>query len=160
MPVVFDASSIIHAWDEYPIQQFPRLWEWLAEQVEKQEIIFSILAWGETVHKYPDCAKYLTPYQPVLVTPDDSILTKMKGIQHSLGIFDGKYHEKGVDESDISSIAIAWVKGLSVVTNESLQGNLPANIKKYKIPAVCDMRPVRVKHCSFREYFVQSGQVF
>ena len=30
---VFDASSMIHAWDNYPEPQFPGLWSWLAFQL-------------------------------------------------------------------------------------------------------------------------------
>ena len=157
--VVFDASSIIYAWDEYPIQQFPRLWKWLAEQVEKQEIIFSILAWRETGHKYPDCAKYLTPCQPVLVTPDNAISSKALEIQQSLGIVDDRYGG-GVSENDIFIIATAWVRNLPLVNNEAIQQELPTNLKKYKIPAVCAMNDVQVKSFNFRAYFVQSGQVF
>lgn len=29
----FDASGIIHAWDEYPIANFPLFWEWIDAQV-------------------------------------------------------------------------------------------------------------------------------
>lgn len=26
---IFDASSMIYAWDNYPVNQFPGLWEWI-----------------------------------------------------------------------------------------------------------------------------------
>ena len=29
----FDASSMIYAWDNYPIEQFPPLWDWMGVQV-------------------------------------------------------------------------------------------------------------------------------
>ena len=41
---VFDASSIIYAWDNYPIQQFPGLWEWIATQIEAELVTMSSVA--------------------------------------------------------------------------------------------------------------------
>ncbi len=36
----FDASSVIHAWDNYPIEQFPPLWDWFYSQINDEQ--FSI----------------------------------------------------------------------------------------------------------------------
>ena len=51
---------MIYAWDNYPIRQFPGLWEWIAEQVEGEEINDAPL-WhlSETQNKTPDCAQWL-----------------------------------------------------------------------------------------------------
>jgi Domain of unknown function (DUF4411) len=36
---VFDASSMIYAWDNYPMRQFPGLWEWMATQIEEKKLV-------------------------------------------------------------------------------------------------------------------------
>ena len=30
---MFDASSTIYGWDNYPLAQFPGLWDWLGSQI-------------------------------------------------------------------------------------------------------------------------------
>jgi hypothetical protein len=41
---VFDASSMIYAWDNYPERQFPGLWDWMAKQVEEENIVLPSVA--------------------------------------------------------------------------------------------------------------------
>ena len=36
---VFDASSMIYAWDNYPIGQFPGMWEWMGSQIEAKQVV-------------------------------------------------------------------------------------------------------------------------
>lgn len=54
---VFDASSIIHAWDHYPFEQFPGLWAWMANRVAQGLIQMSEVAVEEVGHKAPECAQ-------------------------------------------------------------------------------------------------------
>jgi hypothetical protein len=56
---VFDASSMIYAWDNYPISQFPPLWEWMASQIEAKELVMPSVAFDEVNHKTPDCGEWL-----------------------------------------------------------------------------------------------------
>ena len=51
--LIIDASSMIYAWDNYPIVQFPKLWEWEQAQVESQELQIPSVAFGEVSHKIP-----------------------------------------------------------------------------------------------------------
>ena len=37
--LVFDASSMIYAWDNYPVNQFPPFWQWIATQVEQRALV-------------------------------------------------------------------------------------------------------------------------
>lgn len=52
----FDASSMIHAWDNYPIENplFESLWDWMGEKVQSQEFVISKIAFDEVAHKIPD----------------------------------------------------------------------------------------------------------
>lgn len=67
----FDASSIIYAWDNYPIGQFPGLWEWMKQRVECGLICMSAVAVEEVGHKAPDCAAWLrnNQLQHIAATP-------------------------------------------------------------------------------------------
>ena len=56
---VFDASSILYAWDNYPIEKFPPLWDWMAQQVTGRQFVISKIAFDEVKHKAPDCGKWL-----------------------------------------------------------------------------------------------------
>lgn len=51
---VFDASSIVYGWDNYPIEVFPKLWEWLAENVADGEVTMSQVSFDEVQHVSPD----------------------------------------------------------------------------------------------------------
>ena len=46
---VFDASSMIYAWDNHPERQFPPLWKWMALQIEGNELVMPSVAFDEVV---------------------------------------------------------------------------------------------------------------
>ncbi len=46
---VFDASSMIYAWDNYPMRQFPGLWEWMATQIGEKKLMMPSVAFDEVV---------------------------------------------------------------------------------------------------------------
>ena len=56
---VFDASSMIYAWDNYPVHQFPGLWDWMASQIKGKQLVMPSVAFEEVEHKAPDCGEWL-----------------------------------------------------------------------------------------------------
>lgn len=60
---VFDASSIIHAWDTYMPEQFPGLWEWLALQITAGKILMPKPTFDEVKDNAPDCWEWLANAQ-------------------------------------------------------------------------------------------------
>src|SRR5579872_4429910 len=56
---VFDASSMIYAWDNYPKDQFPGLWAWIAAEVNERRLMMSMVAYGEVCARTPDCGDWL-----------------------------------------------------------------------------------------------------
>lgn len=157
---VFDASSMIYAWDNYPIGQFPGLWEWMASQIEVQELVMPSVAFEEVQNKTPDCGEWLKDNKLERLPITNAILQDAKRIKGLLGIVDDGYHPKGVGENDILIIATARFHEAELVSDEERQNNLPKVMSKCKIPAVCLMQPVSVSCINFIEYIKDSRAVF
>ena len=156
----FDASSIIHAWDNYPPEQFPGLWEWMGEQTESGELVILNVAFDEVLRRLPDCSNWLDDHGIQKMTITNETLQIALVINGLLGIENDKYHNNGVGENDIFIIASAKEHRQELVSNENRQNNLPNDMKKYKIPAVCNLRDVDVTCLNFLEFIRKSRAVF
>lgn len=156
---VFDASSTIYAWDNYPISQFPPLWAWLAAQVQAGEIAIPSVAFAEVTAKTPDCAAWLEAQGIHKLPVTNAIAQAALAIKGLLSVVNDQYGA-GVGENDIFIIATAWVEGHTLVSDEAVQAIPPQVLKKYKIPAVCAMQGVRVTCINFLTFVKQSGAVF
>jgi hypothetical protein len=157
---VLDASSIVYAWDNYPIEVFPRLWDWIAAEIQEENLTMCCVSFDEVEHVAPDCAAWL--HAQNLKTHDigNEIAARALAIKGELGIVADDYHQDGVDENDILAIATAGVHGVSLVSDEAKQPNLPLNKKRYKIPAVCQISTVATSCLSFLDLVKAAGQPF
>jgi Domain of unknown function (DUF4411) len=158
--LIIDASSMIYAWDNYPIEQFPRLWEWEQTQVESHELQIPGVAFDEVSYKIPDCCDWLNDHGCMVVPETNEILVTAMQIKALLGIENDDYHPKGVDENDLLIIATAKTMDVHLVSDERRQVKLPDIPKKRKIPAVCGHQEVNVACKSFLEYIKSSGAIF
>lgn len=157
---VFDASSVIHAWDNYPVDQFPPLWNWIASQIEAEAFVMPKVAFEEVEHKYPECAQWLKENEIQCVDATNEILQKAMHIKGLLGIQGDKYHARGVDEKDIIIIATAKDLGMELVSDEGKQPLTPKEAAKLKVPGVCGLNDVAVPCLSFIELIRRSKVVF
>jgi len=158
--LVVDASSIIYAWDNYPIRQFPGLWVWLAEQFADKQLVLSRVAYDEVGNKAPECAAWLRDANTELIGITNAIVQEALKIKRLLGITADNYHTKGVGENDIFIIATASVNNAGLVSDEGWQPNPPKLPKRRKIPLVCTMDEVGVPCMNFIEFIKRSGAVF
>lgn len=157
---VLDTSSIIYAWDNYPINQFPGLWEWIADQIGEKFLTISDVAFEETFAKEPSCATWLKECEIEKLKITNDILDEAMRIKALLGIESDQYHPKGVGENDIFIIATASIYGVGLISDESKQQQELNNLSKSKIPKICKMEEVDI-HCeSFLELIKGSGAVF
>lgn len=83
---VFDASSIIHAWDHYPQRQFPAVWEWLASEAANKKIGISEVALGEVEKRSPECYDWLRAENITCVKMTNEAVKKAAEIKSLLGI--------------------------------------------------------------------------
>jgi predicted nucleic acid-binding protein len=157
---LFDASSVIYAWDNYPIRQFPGLWGWMAEQIAEKKVVMPTVAFDEVDNKIPECAVWLRENHIEQFPVTNAIIQQALLIKHLLGIVGDNYHSKGVGENDIFIIATASVNNLGLVSDEGRQPKLSDIPSKRKIPAVCTMEEVGVPCMSFIEFIKRSEVVF
>lgn len=155
-----DASSIIHAWDHYPLYQFPGLWNWLAREAQARRLCIAIVALDEVVHKYPDCAAWLKRQNIRRLPMINEVVQAAMNIKDEVGIQNDQYHPTGVGENDILIIAVAQYHSAALITNEARQFGKQKQAAKLRIPAVCDLPSVQVSHLNFVEYIKQSKQIF
>ncbi len=156
----FDASAIIHAWDHYPIKQFPPLWEWMGKQVRSGAFVICDVAEGEVKRRAPDCHAWLKQHNVTSVATTNESLQRAALIEQELGIVNHRYNQAGVGENDILIVASACEEGHELVSNESRQKDLPTNKAKYKIPAVCDLASVEIPCVDFLAVIKRSGMIF
>lgn len=158
--VAFDASSMIHAWDNYPLENFPPFWEWFANVIASKHIVMPQIAFAEVEKKTPECGQWLKDNGIEKIKVSNEILSEAAKIKHLLGITDDDYHSKGVGENDILIIATAKVYDLQLISNEHKQFNLPEILSNYKIPAVCSLPTVAVNCIDFINFIKDTGAVF
>ena len=156
---VFDASSMIYAWDNYPARQFPGLWEWMAAQISAKKLVMPSVAFEEVAHKTPECGEWLKGNGLELLEISNAILQEAMRIKSLLGIAGDSYHAKGVGENDILIIASARTHRTELVSNEGRQTSVEKPAKR-KIPAVCAMTEVSVHCINFIEFIKKSDKVF
>ncbi|MEY4750739.1 MAG: hypothetical protein RIQ60_2953 [Pseudomonadota bacterium] len=158
MPVL-DASSALHAWDNYPVEQFPPLWAWLTQQIAKGELSIPQVALEEVSHKSQACAVWLKAQRITVHVVTQAILLDALRIKALLGI-QGDLYSSGVGENDLIIVATARAHGLDLLTDEARQPGLPQDRRRYKIPAVCALPEVQVRTLNFIEYIKRSQVVF
>lgn len=158
--LVFDASSMIYAWDNYPENQFPPFWKWIAKQIEQEILVMPKVAFEEVEQKAPDCAKWLRELNLVRLEITNAILQDANRIKGLIGVVDDNYGPDGVGENDLLIIATARAHSAQLVSDERKQPLLPKKLSNCKIPAVCNMNKVNVTCINFLEYIKQSQKVF
>lgn len=158
--LVFDASSIVHAWDNYPFEIFPPLWAWLGTEVNSGQVQMSMVAAEEVGHVSPDCSAWLGGSGLHVLPISNAVTQEANRIKQLLAITGDSYHPHGVDENDLFIIATARTCGCSLVSNEASQLLLPQNPARYRIPAVCNLVTVGVPCDPFLEYLRKSGKKF
>lgn len=156
---VFDASSIVHAWDNYPAAQFPGLWNWLAAELHADNISLPTVAYTEVEHVAPDCARWLTENGLTPLELTEPMLQDALTFKNLIGVI-GERYGHGVDENDLLIIACALHHGAPLVSNEARQLALPKLKYNCKIPAVCGMEDVGVQCIGFLDFMKESGAVF
>lgn len=155
----FDASAIMYAWDNYPENQFPPLWDWLGAEINNNNLSMCAVAFDEVGHKAPDCQAWLTQRGLVAAAITNDTVQAANRIKNLLGVVNDNYHPNGVDENDLLIIAMAQVNGLALVSQEH-QPTAPLDARRRKIPTVCRMPQVGVTCMNFIDFIKNSGVVF
>ena len=158
--LTFDASSIVYGWDNYPADMLPPLWAWLAREVQAQRMQISYVAAEEVGHVSPECGRWMAAVGVRVLPVSNPVSVEANRIKGLPGVAGDAHHPNGVDENDLLIIATARTQGCGLVSNESVQLNLPLAMPRYKIPVVCGLDSVGVRCMSFIDYRKSSGQVF
>ena len=156
---IFDSSSIIYAWDNYPPKQFPPMWHWIGTLVQTQQLTLSQVAHKEVKDKYSDITDWLAKHEVEILDVTEKIFQEALIIKKLLGIQEDRYGG-GVGENDILIIATAKAAQVELVADEAIQHKLPQNMKNYKIPAVCSLSQINVQCLSFLDVLRNSDEVF
>lgn len=157
-----DTSSIIHGWEHYPIDQFPGLWDWLAEQVSSGDLHFCEVVIEEADKNAPDCCEWMRGHNCTVSPVTNETLTLAARIEERLQIVGQRYNQAGVGEYDIIIIASAQEHAHDLLANEARQKDWQKKkvFAKYKMPTVCQLPEVAVPSRNFIEYLRDSGVVF
>lgn len=155
-----DASSIIHAWDNYPKTVFGPLWSWMETKFQDGTFTMPQRAYDECGFMSPDCHEWLKIVQPILHPITSDIVKEAITIKRALGLSPSDPYGSGVDENDLFIIVTAKIESRTLISNERLQSQLPSLPKNYRIPAVCQMPCAKVNCISFVEMLKAENPTF
>lgn len=155
---ILDASAIVHGWDNYRVDKFPRLWEWLEGEMHQGNLNISAIALAEVAHVSPDCHAWLNGKIQIQQI-NAAMLATTLAYKRALGIDGENYNTHGVDENDLFIVSCAQQLGMSLISNEAVQIALPQSMARYKIPAVCQ-HIARIDCCDFKAYINSSSAIF
>ncbi len=158
--LIVDASSIVYGWDNYPINKFPTMWEWISSEIESQVLSISAIALSEVGHVCPECELWLKNQSINIHAVTNDILLGALKISHLHGIKDGLYHSKGFDEKDAIIMATAAKLDAVLISNEDKQINPPKEVKKTKIPRACSHPSISIRCINFLDYIKSTSVVF
>ena len=132
MPFSLDTSGILDAWvRHYPPDVFPTIWTRMVESAKSGEIVVIEEVFRELERKDDGAHRWLKAHGEMIVAIDSEIQRLVVGIMAKYNrLVDSKKNRSG---GDPWVIALAQVRGLTVVTGEKSSGNLA----KPKIPDVC-----------------------
>ncbi len=155
---VLDSSSIIDAWHNYPKDQFPLLWKWMAEQMGKKELAIPQVVMDEVEKKPPECQEWLKKSNIYVLKVDNEIYVEAGQIKKAAGIDEDSSKRKGVSDNDLLIIATAKVYKCALISDEARQHEAPKVAANKKIPKVCC--EAGVSCMNLVEFIKDSGEVF
>jgi len=127
-----DTSAILHAWRRsYPPKNFPLFWERLDALIKRGELKATEEVLVELEKKDDDVHKWVKKRKGTMIVPIDTAI--QPAVQTIL-----RGHKRLVDtrknrsQADVFVIALAQIKGSTVVTNEN-----PGSPTRPNIPDVC-----------------------
>lgn len=161
MAYSIDTSALIHAWDNYPIKNMPKVWGYLKEQFECRNILLSEVAYEEINE-----GELLDWLDELALKPEEvneKIQLIFEKLQLKLGIEEFEKDEtKGINAEDLFIIAHASLTGRTLINQEAEQATKKDQKPKkrnYKIPLVCkDI--ANVESIEFIEIIKRSEQIF
>lgn len=131
MKYSLDSDAAINAWRDYPIDHFPKIWEWIEQMGSNGILGMSEVVFEELKRGGDECFDWFKKRKEDFVHPNDEDvqreLDRLVNTYNNFGLITGK------NEGDPFVVALAIVKDCLVVTNESMSNNMNGP----KVPDVC-----------------------
>lgn len=152
MKYSLDSDAAINAWRDYPIENFPKIWDWIEHMgingiAGMSEVVFHELEKGGD-----ECFAWFKQRKEYFVYPNNQEVQKelerLVNSYNNFGIITGK------NEGDPFVVALAIVKECTVVTNESMSNNMNGP----KVPDVC--RAERIQWIKFVDVIRRESVTF
>ena len=131
MKYSLDSDAAINAWRDYPIENFPKIWDWIERMGRDGLLGISEVVFRELEKGGDECYDWFKTRKSDFVYPnDDDVqreLNRLVNTYNNFGLITGK------NEGDPFVVALAIVQDCMVVTNESMSNNMNGP----KVPDVC-----------------------
>lgn len=131
MKYSLDSDAAINAWRDYPIDHFPKIWDWIEQMGKDGSLGMSEVVFKELEKGGDECYKWFKDRKTDFVYPnEDDVqqeLDRLVNTYNNFGLITGK------NEGGPFVVALAIVKNCVVVTNESMSNNMNGP----KVPDVC-----------------------